>query len=360
MEPTNLPSEDKLWQWVVDRAAPATKQFYYSVRTTGIYCRPGCPSRRPKRSNVTFFFSCEAAEQASFRACKRCHPKNRSVAEQQAQAVTAACRLIEQSEEEPDLDALARVAGLSRYHFHRVFKSLTGITPKAYAQARREGRLREQLPGAQSITAAFYSAGFNSSGRFYERAQNALGMTPSEFRRGAPSSTIRFAVGDCSLGCIAVAATDKGVCAVLFGDDPAALVDDVTRRFAKAELIGDDENFKTLVAAVIASVETPGQASELPLDVKSTAFQEQVWRRLRQIPAGSTASYGEIAASLGRPSATRAVAQACGANPVAVIIPCHRVVRKDGSPSGYRWGLERKETLLKREAGGSRDRTPKT
>jgi AraC family transcriptional regulator of adaptative response/methylated-DNA-[protein]-cysteine methyltransferase len=331
-----------------DRAADGT--FVYAVRTTGVYCRPSCASRQARRENVTFHATCIAAERAGFRPCKRCRPNEASLAERQADAVAKACQLIEQAEEMPSLDALAQAAGLSRFHFHRVFKAVTGVTPKAYADARRGNRVRDELTHSDSVTAAIYGAGFNSNGRFYAAASDLLGMTPTEFRAGGDGTVIRFAVGECSLGAILVAATDKGVCAIEFGDDPDILVRGLQDRFAKARLVGGDASFEQLVAKVVGFVEAPAQGLDLPLDIRGTAFQQRVWKAIRAVPAGSTASYGEIAARIGEPKATRAVAQACATNALAVAIPCHRIVRRDGSPSGYRWGVERKRALLEREA----------
>jgi len=258
--------------------------------------------------------------------------------------------MIEDAEETPSLDDLARAAGMSPFHFHRVFKSVTGLTPRAYAQARRAERVRSALTGSRTVTEAIYDAGFNSGSRFYEKSQQVLGMTPRRFRAGGQQSIIRFAVGECSLGSILVAATDKGVCAILLGDDPEALVRDLQDRFDRAELVGGDAAFEALVAKVVGLVEQPRLGHDLPLDVRGTAFQQRVWQALQEIPAGETASYAQVAEQIGRPGAVRAVAQACAANALAVAIPCHRVVRTDGALSGYRWGVERKQALLQREA----------
>ena len=331
-----------------DRAADGT--FYYSVLTTGVYCRPSCAARLPRRENVSFHASCAEAERAGFRPCKRCRPNEAGLAERHAALVANACRMIEEADEMPSLDALAQAAGLSRFHFHRVFKAVTGVTPKAYADAHRGKRVRAKLVRSGTVTEAIYEAGFNSNGRFYAASSELLGMTPSEFRAGGAGTTIRFAVGQSSLGAILVAASEKGVCAIQFGEDPDALLRTLQDRFPKAQLIGGDERFEQLVARVVGLIETPAQALDLPLDVRGTAFQQQVWRALRDIPAGSTASYAEIAARIGQPKAVRAVAQACAANEIAVAIPCHRVVRRDGSLSGYRWGVERKRALLTRES----------
>ncbi len=342
--------DEARWAAVQRRDRGADGSFYYSVRTTGVYCRPSCPARLARRENVSFHRSCEEAERAGFRPCKRCRPDEAGLPERRAAAVAKACRLIETTEEMLDLEALAKSVSMSRFHFHRVFKSLTGVTPRAYAAAHRAQRLREELPGSRSVTEAIYGAGFNSSGRFYSSSSQVLGMTPTRFRAGGRGASIRFAVGECSLGSIVVAATDKGVCAILLGDEPEALVDDLQDRFPEAKLFGGDSDFEQWVAKVVGFVEAPSLGLDLPLDVRGTAFQQRVWQALRKIPPGSTATYSEIAKRIGAPKSVRAVAQACASNAIAVAIPCHRVVRTDGSLSGYRWGVERKRALLDREA----------
>jgi len=343
-------TDDKRWEAIARRDRAADGAFFYSVRTTGVYCRPSCAARLPRRENVSFHASPAAAEKAGFRPCRRCHPNEPALAERQAGLVAKACRLIERSDEMPSLDALAKGAGLSRYHFHRVFKAVTGVTPKAYAAAHRARRVRTALRERGSVTAAIYDAGFNSSGRFYAASAGLLGMTPTDFRAGGAGAAIRFAVGECSLGSILVAATPKGICAISLGDDPDALVRGLQDRFPKAQLIGGDKTFERLVADVVGFVEAPAQGLDLPLDLRGTAFQQRVWQALRKIPAGTTATYTEIAKRIGRPKAVRAVAQACAGNAIAVAIPCHRVVRLDGSLSGYRWGVARKRALLDKEA----------
>jgi AraC family transcriptional regulator of adaptative response/methylated-DNA-[protein]-cysteine methyltransferase len=344
-------TEEARWDAVRARDPAADGTFFYSVRTTGVYCRPSCAARLPRCENVAFHATCADAERAGFRACKRCRPNGPTSAEQQAVAVAKACRLIEEADEMPGLDAMAQAAGLSRYHFHRMFKAVTGLTPKADADARRGQRMQDELSRRQTVTAAIYGAGFNSNSRFYENASNLLGMTPTEFRAGGRDTVIRFAVGECSLGSILVAATPQGVCAIEFGDDPDALVRTLQDRFANAQLVGADDGFEQLVAKVVGLIETPAQSADLPLDIRGTAFQRRVWGALRKIRAGTTASYAEIARRIGAPKAVRAVAQACAANTIAVAIPCHRVVRQDGAVSGYRWGVARKQALLRREAG---------
>src|SRR5438094_7997362 len=341
---------DACWSAVERRDRAADGTFVYSVRTTGVYCRPSCAARLPRRDNVALYKTCTDAERAAFRPCKRCRPNASTLAEVHAGAVARACRLIEEAEEAPSLEALARAAGMSRFYFHRVFKAVTGVTPKAYAAGHRGKRVREDLASRNTVTEAIYGAGFNSNGRFYAAAPGLLGMTPTQFRSGGSGNVIRFAVGECSLGAILVAATAKGVCAIEFGNDPEMLVRALQDRFPRAQLLGGDKAFERLVAEVVGFVEAPGRGLDLPLDIRGTAFQQRVWKAIRDIRAGSTASYRDLAKRIGAPKAVRAVAQACGANAIAVAIPCHRVVRTDGSISGYRWGVERKRALLEREA----------
>jgi AraC family transcriptional regulator of adaptative response/methylated-DNA-[protein]-cysteine methyltransferase len=343
-------TEEARWRAVVEHDAAADGVFYYSVRTTGVYCRPSCAARLARRENVRFHASPAEAERAGFRPCKRCRPNGAALAEEHAAAVEKACRLIEEAEEIPSLEALAEAAGMSRFHFHRVFKRVTGLTPRGYAAAARARRVREELRRRGTVTEAIYGAGFNSNGRFYAAAGELLGMTPTKFRAGGDGAAIRFAVGECSLGAILVAATDKGVCAIHLGDDPEALVRQLQDRFPKAELVGGDRDFERLVARVVGFIERPATGLDLPLDLRGTAFQERVWRALRDIPAGTTTTYRQLANRIGMPQAVRAVAGACAANRLAVAIPCHRVVRTDGALSGYRWGVERKRALLQREA----------
>lgn len=353
---SNLPlfrdsaADDALWQAVLARDAASDGSFVYSVATTGVYCRPSCPAKRPSRAHVSFHTTPEDAERAGFRPCKRCKPTEPSLLEQHADKVREACRLIETAEAEPRLDDLARSVGLSPYHFHRIFKSALGVTPKAYAIAKRNERMRQELGRSATVTEAIYSVGFNSNARFYATSADTLGMTPTEFRSGGANAEIKFAVGACSLGPILVAASDKGVCAILFGDDPDALRRELKQQFPRARLVDGDETFARLVTKVVAFVETPRGGLDLPLDINGTAFQHRVWDALRRIPAGATASYAEIAQAIGAPGAARAVARACASNRIAVAIPCHRVVRSDGSLSGYRGGVARKRALLTKEA----------
>ncbi len=343
--------DDERWAAVERRDRAADGAFFYSVRSTGVYCRPSCAARLPRRENVRFHASCEEAEQAGFRPCKRCRPNESPLEERRAAAVAAACRVIERAENLPSLDALAKSAGMSRFHFHRVFKALTGVTPKAYGDARRALRVRDELERGASVTEAIYGAGFNSSARFYASAPAHLGMTPGAFRAGGTGESIRFATGACWLGSILVAATDRGVCAILLGDDARALARDLAQRFPNARLSGGDRGFEQWVAKVVRFVEEPARGLDLPLDIRGTAFQRRVWEALRAIPPGKTATYAGIAARLGRPSAARAVAGACAANALAVAIPCHRVVASNGGLAGYRWGVARKRRLLDRERG---------
>ncbi|MEO8593543.1 MAG: bifunctional DNA-binding transcriptional regulator/O6-methylguanine-DNA methyltransferase Ada [Candidatus Solibacter sp.] len=342
-------TEQERWEAVQRRDPAADSHFFYSVRTTGVYCRPSCASRPARRENVAFHASCTEAERAGFRPCLRCCPAGNGVAEAHTAAVSSACRQIERSEETPNLESLAAAAGMSRFHFHRVFRTVTGLTPKAYADARRGERVRHHLTQKETVTEAIYEAGFQSSSRFYE--QDLLGMTPTSFRAGGKDATIRYATGACSLGVVLAAATARGVCAILLGDRPEALIDDLRARFPRAQLVAGDAGFEHTLAQVVRLVDAPSAGLQLPLDIRGTAFQQRVWQALRAIPAGSRASYAEIAERIGAPRSVRAVAQACAANALAVAVPCHRVVRTDGALSGYRWGVERKRALLEREAG---------
>jgi AraC family transcriptional regulator of adaptative response/methylated-DNA-[protein]-cysteine methyltransferase len=340
---------DPRWASVVARSAAADGTFFYSVKTTGVYCRPSCAARLPRPENVRFHLTREDAESAGFRPCKRCKPGQPSLTEQHAAKVTEICRLIEAAQTVPTLEELASRAGMSPFHFHRVFKAVTGVTPREYTAAHRGKRVRKELGRTRTVTAAIYRSGYNSNARFYGESQQVLGMTPTRYRAGGASTEIRFAVGECSLGSILVAQSEQGVCAIFLGDDPDALARDLQDRFPRATLIGGDAEFERLVAQVVGFVEAPRLGLDLPLDVRGTAFQQRVWQALRDIPPGSTVSYTDIANRIGSPTSVRAVAQACAANILAVAIPCHRVVRTDGGLSGYRWGVERKRALLQRE-----------
>ncbi|MBO1073609.1 bifunctional DNA-binding transcriptional regulator/O6-methylguanine-DNA methyltransferase Ada [Roseomonas marmotae] len=342
--------QDPRWARLLARDASADGSFYYSVRSTGVYCRPSCAARRPSPAQVRFHATPAEAEAAGFRPCRRCQPDQPPLRQRQAALVAQACRALEAAEEMPDVPELAQSLGLSPSHFHRLFRAVTGLTPGAFFAAGRARRLREELPAARTVTEAIYAAGYGSNSRVYEAADALLGMTPTAWRAGGADAAIRFAIGECSLGSILVARSERGLCAILLGDDPEALLRDLQDRFPRAELIGGDAEFESLVARVVGFVEAPGTGLDLPLDLRGTAFQQRVWQALRQIPPGSTASYAGVAASLGQPGAARAVASACAANALAVAIPCHRVVRGDGGLSGYRWGVERKRALLDREA----------
>jgi AraC family transcriptional regulator of adaptative response/methylated-DNA-[protein]-cysteine methyltransferase len=345
------PSLDEArWDAVVARDAAFDGRFVSAVETTGIYCRPSCPAKRPNRANVRFYDTAEEAERAGFRPCKRCKPTEPSLAQQHAEKVRETCRLIETAEEEPKLNELAAAVGLSPHHFHRIFKAVLGVTPKAYATAHRHKRVRDALGRGTTVTQAIYGAGFNSNGRFYATSSEVLGMTPTEFRSGGSNTEIKFTIGECSLGLVLVAASDKGVCAILFGDDPETLAGDLKKQFPRAQLVGGDKSFEQLASEVIGFVEDPRIGFDLPLDIRGTAFQHRVWDALRRIAVGSTASYAEIAKIIGAPRSTRAVARACATNRIAVAIPCHRVVGSDGSLTGYRGGVARKRALLAKEA----------
>ena len=348
--PATTARADARWDAVRRRDAAFDGKFFFAVHTTGVYCRPSCASRAAKRENVSFFATAEAASRAGYRACKRCRPDKLGAPDPKVEAVRRACEKIAATEEAPKLADLAARAGMSSFHFHRVFKRVTGVTPKAYAAQVKARRAAEGLRTAETITEAIYDAGFNSSSRFYESSAARLGMTPTALRRGGKGAAIRFAIGQASLGAVLVAATNKGVCAIMLGDDPDGLARELQDRFPRAELVGGDPVFERTVAEVVGLIEAPGQGLDLPLDIRGTAFQERVWQALRAIPPGRTATYAEIAKAVGQPKAVRAVAQACAANPLAVAIPCHRVVRSDGDLSGYRWGVERKRELLNREA----------
>jgi AraC family transcriptional regulator of adaptative response/methylated-DNA-[protein]-cysteine methyltransferase len=349
---------DPRWAAVVSRDPKADGKFFYAVRTTGVYCRPSCAARTPRPENIAFHGSAVEAERAGFRPCKRCRPDQASPAGHHADRVAALCRLIESAERPPSLAELAQHAGLSVWHLHRLFKSVTGLTPRGYAVAQRARRVRAALDRGSTVTGAIYDAGYNSGGRFYAEPNQVLGMTPGEYRAGGANVEIRFAVGECSLGSVLVAASARGVCAILLGDDPDRLVRDLQDRFDNAVLVGANAAFEQTVAKVIGFVEAPGLGLDLPLDVRGTAFQQRVWQALREIPAGETASYTEIARRVGAPKAVRAVAGACAANALAVAIPCHRVVRTDGGLAGYRWGAERKRALLEREAQAASESAP--
>lgn len=343
-------ANDPRWARIVARDKSADDHLWYAVATTEIYCRPSCPSRTANPKNVTLHDTLESARATGCRACKRCNPEGLSFDAGNAALVEQACRLIEGASEPMSLEALAASVELSSGYFHRLFKAQTGLTPKAYASAHRARKVRDTLAGGSSVTDAIYEAGFNSNGRFYEQSSAMLGMTPGRYKSGGVSEVLHFAVAQCSLGTLLVASIDKGVASILLGDDPETLVRDLQDRFPNAELVGADADYEQMVAKVVGFIEAPNLGLDLPLDVRGTAFQQRVWQALREIPAGETVTYAEVARRIGAPTATRAVAGACAANAIAIAIPCHRVIRNDGSHSGYRWGVERKRTLLSREA----------
>ncbi len=344
-----LVEADPRWASVVARDREADGSFVYSVKTTGVYCRPSCGARLARPENVRFHETIEDAENAGFRACKRCRPKEPALEKRLAAKVAQACRLIEASEQVPALATLAEGAGMSIYHFHRVFRAVTGVTPREYHAAQRAARVRSELQKQTTVSRAIYESGFNSGARFYAASDRLLGMTPSAYRAGGEALEIRFAVGQCSLGAILVASSERGVCAISLGDDPEQLVYQLQDEFPNARIVGADSDYEAVVSRVVGFVDSPSEGFDLPLDIRGTAFQQRVWHALREIPAGATATYQEIAGKIGAPAATRAVAGACAANKLAVAIPCHRVVRTDGSLSGYRWGVDRKRRLLDRE-----------
>lgn len=348
--------DDPRWAMLMSRDIRADGAFYCSVATTGVYCNPSCTAHPQSPKNIRFHETRADAEAAGLKPCGRCKPDQPSLMERYAAMVSDACSLIDTAATAPDLAALAKSAGLSPHHFHRVFKAVTGVTPKRYAMARRVQRVREHLSSSNTITDAIYEAGFNSNSRFYEKSGDILGMTPTKYRAGGESEDIRFAVGECSLGSILVAASKKGVCAISLGDDAEALLRDLQDRFPQANLIAGDDAFEKITATVIGCVESPGLGLNLPLDLRGTVFQQRVWQALRDIPPGATASYAEIARRIGAPKSVRAVAGACAANPLPIAIPCHRVISANGAASGYRFGIERKRALIAREASAHLER----
>jgi AraC family transcriptional regulator, regulatory protein of adaptative response / methylated-DNA-[protein]-cysteine methyltransferase len=346
---------EECWTAVENRDAGADGSFFYGVRTTGVYCRPGCASRLPLRKNTLFFETAAAAKAAGLRPCKRCRPDEPSVAARHVAAIEKACALIRASETVPSLAELAAAAAISRFHFHRVFKDVVGTTPRDYARTHRLARLGEKLDAGQPIAAAIYEAGFGSSSRAYEAAPSGLGMTPGARRHGGRGEVIRFATVETPLGWALVAASRRGICMTALGDDRDSLGAALRQRFPAAAISGEDARLGDWAQSVLRCITAPGETLDLPLDIRGTAFQARVWRALQKIPLGQTATYGEIAAALGRPKAVRAVGRACGANPLALLVPCHRVIRKDGDLGGYRWGLARKRALLDRERAASGD-----
>ena len=337
----------RAWAAVLRRDRSEDGQFVTGVLTTGIYCRPSCAARHPKRENVRFFATGAEAAAAGLRACLRCRPDEVS---REAAGLARALRLLDAAETPPSLDALAEAAGYSPFHFHRLFRRATGITPAAYARARRARQMTQSLDRQGSVTEAIYDAGFSGPGRFYAEARDRLGMTPSAWRDGGRGVTISWARAETSLGAMLVAATDKGICSLGFDQDADAL----RLRFPNATIAEGGAAMAELVARTVAAVEAPARPHDLPLDVRGTAFQEAVWRELSRIPPGESLSYAALAARAGKPGAARAAGTACGSNAVAILIPCHRARRGDGSPGGYAWGLERKARLIEKEGGEAR------
>jgi AraC family transcriptional regulator of adaptative response/methylated-DNA-[protein]-cysteine methyltransferase len=342
-------SDDVRWSAVSENNSNADGSFYYAVITTGIYCRPSCKSKLPKRTNVQYFTTCDDAELAGYRACKRCRPKAVSKTEEIEQKIVQACRIIEESETSIKLDELAAQVNLSPYHFHRLFKNIVGITPKQYASRHQSRRFQTKLKMSSSITDAIYSSGYGSSGSAYDKNRDQLAMKPKVYRNGADGVTITYGLAQSFLGWVIVAATDRGICAIEFGDDPKSLPEQVQARFPNAQLNKADFGFKTLIREVVDFIESPKDTFQIPLDIQGTAFQQQVWEVLRQIKPGDTMSYTDVAERMGKPNAVRAVASACALNKLAVVVPCHRVISKAGKTGGYRWGSERKKRLLESE-----------
>ncbi len=340
---------DDRWLALQQRDPNADGCFVYSVATTGIYCRPVCPSKLALRKNIAFHDTPASAAGAGFRPCKRCHPDGPTQAARHAAAVAKACRLIESAESTPSLAELAALVEMSRFHFHRIFREITGITPGKYAAAHRAEKVRGSLQKCASVTTAIYDAGFNSSSPFYDSSSATLGMSPKEYQQGGKGVAIHFAITPCPLGLVLVAGTAKGICRVSFGHDTNSLEAEVRVAFPNASFEKPDKAFTGWVKNLVAHLRRPSEKLDLPLDIRCTAFQQRVWQALREIPPGETASYSEIAVRIGKPTAARAVARACATNPVAVAIPCHRVVGTNGALTGYRWGIERKQQLLQQE-----------
>ena len=339
---------DTQWHAIQNRDRSADERFVYGVITTGIFCRPSCPARRPNLDNVRIFPTGQAALQAGLRPCRRCNPFSLA-GSPVTDTVIALCRHIEQSHSPPTLKELAAQCGWSRHHLQRQFKAVTGLSPRDYAMAVRRRRLSGNLQRHTSISRAMQESGMESSSQLYSQGKQMLGMLPGQYRSGGTGTAIRFAMAECSLGCLLVAETAQGMCAISLGDEPEPLLKEFQTRFADAELLPPDPAFDAKVARVVSLIEDPQQRLSLPLDIRGTAFQQRVWQALQQIPPGTTLSYQALAETLGQPGAARAVASACAANTLAVAIPCHRIVRRDGSLSGYRWGVERKRALLERE-----------
>lgn len=344
------PNNDQLWQAVVAKDARFDGQFVFAVSSTGVYCRPSCPSRRAHRERVSFFDLPEAAEQAGFRACLRCQPKRARVLDPQIELVQRVCRLLDTTDSETlKLSELAAHAGVSVFHLQRTFKRVMGISPRQYVTARKFGNFKALVRKGESVTNSLYESGFNSSSRLYEFAAGELGMTPATYSRGGKGVHITYTIVDSPMGRLLVAVTERGVCAVRMGDNDAELENDLRDEFPHAAIVRDYEALRGPVEKILNHLDKNDPRLDLPLDIRATAFQRQVWEKLRAIPYGETVSYGEIARAVGKPGAVRAVGRACATNPVALVIPCHRVVREDKSLGGYRWGLERKQRLLDHE-----------
>jgi AraC family transcriptional regulator of adaptative response/methylated-DNA-[protein]-cysteine methyltransferase len=345
-----IPNDEQLWQAVVSKDARFDGQFVFAVSSTGVYCRPSCPSRRAHRERVRFFDVPEAAEQAGFRACLRCQPQRARVLDPQMELVQRVCTLLNSSDSETvKLAELASHAGVSVFHLQRTFKRVMGISPRQYLAARRFGNFKALVRKGDSVTTALYESGFNSSSRLYEYASEELGMTPATYSRGGRGVNINYTIVASSMGRLLVAMTERGVCAVRMGDTDAELEKDLREEFPHANIKRDDSALREQVQKILSHLDNNEPRLDLPLDIRATAFQRQVWDKLRAIPYGQTVSYGDVAKALGKPGAVRAVGRACATNPVALVIPCHRVVREDQSLGGYRWGLERKKKLLARE-----------
>lgn len=350
------------WRAVLARETNVDETFVYAVRTTGVYCRPSCPSRKPKRESVLFFTTPGEAEAAGYRPCRRCRPHNGLRSVSPAERVRRACASIESAEERPTLEELAGAAGLSRFHFHRLFKQLVGVTPREYAAARSLDRLKAELERGAPVTRAIFDAGFGSSSRVYEITGQALGMTPGAYRAGAPGLRIVYAAVKCRLGWLVLAATARGVCSIELGDRAEPLTRRLRQRFPNASVAEDGATLRPWVQAIRRFLDAPRANLDLPLDIQGTAFQWRVWNELRKLPLGATLTYSALAERIGRPRAARAVARVCASNQVALAIPCHRVIGRNGDLSGYRWGVARKRRLLEREraAGGRRGSAPAT
>lgn len=348
--PDELDAHDTQWQAVLAKDSRCDGQFVFAVSSTGVYCRPSCPSRRPHRERVSFFSLPEAAEQAGFRACLRCHPRDANLSDPQVVMAREVCRLIDENDEEPlTLANLSSRIGVSPFHLQRTFKSVMGVSPSQYAEACRIGKFKQGVRDGESITNAIYDAGFGSSSRLYERAASRLGMTPATYGKGGRGAVIKYSIVETSLGLLLVAATDRGVCSVTLGDSESVLENDLRQELPHAEIQRGDQDLRLATQSIIEHLEGKTPHIDLPLDVRATAFQLQVWEQLRAIPCGKTYSYSDVAKAIGQKNAVRAVARACATNPVALVIPCHRVIREDKSLGGYRWGLERKKKILANE-----------